>query len=140
MRVNKKKREKSKAEIQKQFDLALQISKIADQSFMSGSQLSEILQLLCASSGKVLDFFNEDKKVAIFAITQLMEFIRRLPMKFFSAIENRTHALEAMQIQLDELIVAEEQEENEEAANMIDEDDEEEEDLSCTADNVVKNA
>jgi hypothetical protein len=51
---------------------------------------------------------ENNREPAIFAITQLMELIRRLPMKFFETQENRVQILESMQSELDELIILEE--------------------------------
>ncbi|MDE6431799.1 MAG: hypothetical protein K2L13_00170 [Opitutales bacterium] len=102
-----------------QFELTVKVAKLADQSFASSSQLNEILEALCKDIKDGLDILGEDRELAIFATTQLMELIRQLPMKFFTEIENREHVLEAMQAQLDELIVLEEQEENEEFDDIV---------------------
>lgn len=140
MRRKKEDKKRSKAELDKLFDLTLKIAKFVDQSFISNSQLCEVLEMLCVKENRRLDILGEDRSVSIFAITQLMELIRCLPMKIFSEIDNRAHILEAMQAQLDELIIAEEKEENEEAANeVIDEEDVEEEE-PCGVENVIKNA
>lgn len=102
-----------------QFELTVKVAKLADQSFVSSSQLNEVLEALCKGTQGGLDILGKDRELAIFAITQLMELIRQLPMKFFTEIENREHVLEAMQAQLDELIVLEEQEENEEFDDIV---------------------
>jgi low affinity Fe/Cu permease len=62
---------------------------------------------------------TENRSAAIFAITQLMELISRLPMKFFPQEENRYQILESMQTRLDDLIVSEEQEQNEVSGNEV---------------------
>lgn len=78
-----------------------------------------------------------NRESAIFTITQLMELIRRLPMKFFTDVENRAHILEAMQSELDELIILEEKEENEVGGNVVLE---ENDDKVDGAERIVKNA
>lgn len=78
-----------------------------------------------------------NRESAIFTITQLMELIRRLPMKFFTDVENRAHILEAMQSELDELIILEEKEENEVVGNVVLE---ENDDKVDGAERIVKNA
>jgi hypothetical protein len=74
-----------------------------------------------APSGKsqIRDFFKEfgvdpeNIQMMIFAITQFMEIVRKLPMKFFTDIDNRFQAITTMQHELDELIVLEEAQEEE---------------------------
>ncbi len=119
----------------KAFELTVQISKLADQAFISTSQLTEIITGLCSGDAN-FDMRGDDRQVSIFAITQLMEFLRRLPIKFFREVDNRMHILEAMQAQLDELIIIEEQEENEDVSNEV----VDEEDAQCSVENVIKNA
>jgi hypothetical protein len=82
-----------------------------------------------AGKAQICDFLKEfgvdtnDTEVAIFAITQFIEMVRRLPMKFFTDPDNRLRLITNMQSELDELIVEEEAEQQE----VGDEDDEEDE-------------
>ncbi len=135
--MNKKNSENDAAQI-KSFEITTKIAKLADQAFMSSAQLQEIVSDLCLTGNDILDMAGKDRGPAIFTITQLMELIRQLPMKFFREIDNRAHILEAMQAQLNELIIIEEQEEKEEIGNDIIDDEYEEEE--CSVENVVKNA
>jgi hypothetical protein len=81
---------------------------------------------------------EEDRAPAIFAITQLMELIRRLPMKFFETEDNRVQILESMQSELDELIILEEQEEEEVSGNDVLDETQENENTDIS--DVLKNA
>ncbi|MDR2435951.1 MAG: hypothetical protein LBD33_01390 [Puniceicoccales bacterium] len=81
---------------------------------------------------------EKSKEAAIFAITQLMELIRRLPIKFFDTQENRVQILESMQSELDELIILEEQEQAEVTGNDILPETQAEEKTDSS--NVIKNA
>ncbi|MDR1595629.1 MAG: hypothetical protein LBR91_01740 [Puniceicoccales bacterium] len=54
-------------------------------------------------------------QMAIFAITQFIEMVRNLPMKFFSEQDHRLQTIAALQHELDRLIVIEESEEVEDA-------------------------
>jgi hypothetical protein len=83
---------------------------------------------------------GEDRAPAIFAITQLMELVRRLPMKFFDVEDNRVQILESMQSELDELIILEEEEEEEVLGNDVLDDEEDAEDDVVDSSNVLKNA
>jgi len=82
---------------------------------------------------------EENRESAIFAITQLMELIRRLPIKFFETQDNRVQVLESMQSELDELIILEDQEQEEVSSNEV-LDEEEEQEEKFNASNVTKNA
>ncbi|MDR1255654.1 MAG: TyeA family type III secretion system gatekeeper subunit [Puniceicoccales bacterium] len=82
---------------------------------------------------------EEDRAPAIFAITRLMELIRRLPMKFFEDPDSRSQILDMMQEELDELIILEEREQ-EEALNGTEEEEEEEGEEEIDASNIVTNA
>jgi hypothetical protein len=81
---------------------------------------------------------EKNREAAIFIITQLMELIRRLPIKFFSAQENRISILESMQSELDELIIIEEQEQAEVRGNDVLSEKQAEEEIDAS--NVIKNA
>jgi hypothetical protein len=53
----------------------------------------------------------ENTQMAIFAITQFIEMVRNLPLKFFSEQDHRLQTITALQHELDKLIVLEEAEE-----------------------------
>lgn len=82
--------------------LALAISKLSIQAFAGKSQVFDILKEFG------VDIVNT--QMAIFAITQFIEMIRKLPLKFFSDPDNRLQIISTMQHELDCLIVLEEQE------------------------------
>jgi hypothetical protein len=72
-----------------------------------------------AGKEQIREFFKEfgvdpeNMQMMIFAITQFMEMVRKLPMKFFSDPDNRFQTVETMQLELDELIILEEAQEEE---------------------------
>ena len=83
----------------------MDVAKLSVQSFTGKSQIYTLL--------KELGVDMDDTQMAIFAITQFMEMIRRLPIKFFSDPDTRLKILSTMQYELD-VLVAKEEEESEE--------------------------
>jgi hypothetical protein len=79
-----------------------------------------------AGKAQIREFFREfgvnmeNTQMGIFAITQFIEMVRRLPIKFFVDPDNRFQIITAMQRELDELIVLEETEEQEMAEDTDD--------------------
>jgi hypothetical protein len=72
-----------------------------------------------SGKGQVRDFFKafgvdmENIKMAIFAITQFIETVRRLPIKFFVDPDNRFQIISSLQHELDDFIILEENQEQE---------------------------
>jgi hypothetical protein len=89
----------------KHIKLTMDVAKLSVQSFTGKSQIYTLL--------KELGVDMDDTQMAIFAITQFMEMIRRLPIKFFSDPDTRLKILNTMQYELD-VLVAKEEEESEE--------------------------
>ncbi|MDR2779430.1 MAG: hypothetical protein LBB16_04100 [Puniceicoccales bacterium] len=85
--------------------LAEEAAKLSVQAFAGKMQIQEFLR------GFGVDM--EDPQMAIFAITQFIEMVRRLPLKFFVDPDNRLQIITAMQRELDELIIQEETAEEE---------------------------
>ncbi|MDR2650903.1 MAG: hypothetical protein LBC68_01120 [Prevotellaceae bacterium] len=80
--------------------LAKESAKLSVQAFTGKMQIQEFLQGFGVNM--------ENTQMAIFAITQFIEMIRQLPLKFFVDPDNRLQIIIAMQRELDELIVLEE--------------------------------
>ncbi|MDR0679804.1 MAG: hypothetical protein LBF42_02095 [Puniceicoccales bacterium] len=118
-----------------EFETTKDIAKFSRQTYVNSAQLYDILTRFGVEDDE------NDRSPAIFTITQLMELIRRLPIKFFEAQENRIQVLESMQSELDELIILEEQEQEEISGNkVLDDEDLEGESEEADASNVIKNA
>jgi hypothetical protein len=88
-------------------DLTKATAKLSLQPFTGRAQIHEFL--------KEFGVDMENTKMAIFAITQFIEMVRRLPMKIFVDQDNRFQIISTMQCELDELIILEEMEERETA-------------------------
>lgn len=90
---------------ERHIELAKAVAKISVQAFAGKSQ--------------VRDFFRkfgvdmENTQMAIFAVTQFIEMVRKMPLKFFTDSDNRIQIVNAMQHELDELILLEESEQAE---------------------------
>jgi type III secretion protein W len=86
--------------------LSKEISKLAVQSFSGKAEIFDML--------KEFGIDVNNLQMAIFAITQFIEMVRRFPMKLFEDLDNRIQVINALQLELDDLITQEEEEQAEE--------------------------
>jgi hypothetical protein len=86
-------------------ELAKTTAKLSVQAFTGKGQIRDFL--------KEFGVDMENTQMAIFSVTQFIEMVRRLPIKFFVDPDNRFQIVTTMQRELDELIIREEAEEHE---------------------------
>jgi hypothetical protein len=90
---------------ERHIELAKAVAKVSVQAISGKAQIGDFF--------KEFGVDMENTQMAIFGITQFIEMIRRMPLKFFTDPDNRIQIISAMQHELDELILLEESEQTE---------------------------
>jgi hypothetical protein len=79
-----------------------ELVKLAQGAFVSGQQITHLVDLFCPGS-------THDLEGAIYVLHQIIELVRSLPEKFFKDDQAQGQFLTAMQTKLDALILQEEE-------------------------------
>ncbi|MDR1401801.1 MAG: hypothetical protein LBI81_02490 [Puniceicoccales bacterium] len=91
--------------LERHIDLTKMVAKMSAQPFAGNTQIFDLM--------KKTGIDMENMEMAIFGITQFLEVIRKLPMKFFMEQDYRLQILTSTQHELDKLIIREELDETE---------------------------
>jgi hypothetical protein len=89
--------------LERHIGLTKMAAKLSVQPMVSKAQIRDLLREFGINA--------ENTQMAIFGITQFIEMIRRMPMKFFTEQDHRLQIITTLQHELDQLIVQEEAEE-----------------------------